>query len=82
MRKDSDTTNAWPPIEVGTGVQTTEPNEAVLSDWTPEAIATRRWGVPGVIVDFHDSHGLSYEVEHTHDNSVGHYDPSELVVTK
>lgn len=61
---------------LGTLVKTTEENPEV-ADWTPEAAATRQWGVEGVVVHHHDSHGPSYEVQHP-DGSIGHYDPSEL----
>lgn len=72
-------TEKWPPIPLGTRVRTTQENPAI-DDWTPAALATRQWGVVGEITDFHDSHGLSYEVTHP-DNSIGHYDPTEIEVT-
>ena len=62
----------------GTRVQTTRANPT-LRGWTREAAASRQWGVFGKIHTHHDSHGLSYEVEHP-DGSIGHYDPSELEV--
>lgn len=48
-----------------------------VTDWTPEAQASRKWGVEGEILTHHDSHGLCYEVRHQ-DGSVGHYDYREL----
>jgi hypothetical protein len=66
----------WPPLDPGTKVKTTEPM-ADLRGWLPECLASRRWGVKGTILKHHDSHGLSYEVQHD-DGTVGHYDPSEL----
>lgn len=72
-------TTAWPPIAVGTFVQTTNANMAMKKEWTPEAWASRQWGVTGRIIHHHDSHGLSYEVRHP-DGTVGHYDPSEIKV--
>ena len=56
---------------------TTQPNEAIKSDWIPEYWESRQWGIEGKVLTHHDSHGLSYEVEHP-DKTVGHYDPSEL----
>ena len=47
------------------------------TDWTPEALRSRRFGVAGTIVDEHNSHGLCYEVQHL-DGSIGYYDPREL----
>ena len=72
------TISTWPPISPGTSVRTTRANPAV-TDWTPEALLTRQWGVTGTVLTHHDSHGLSYEVTHA-DGSVGHYDPSELEI--
>ena len=69
----------WPPINVGTEVVTTEANDAV-EGWTQEALDSRRWGIAGLVIAQHDSHGLSYEVQHGEDRSIGHYDPSELEV--
>jgi len=68
----------WPPISIGTKVITTKPNFEI-DDWTTEALASRQWGEIGVVVNFHDSHGLSYEVMHL-DGRIGHYDPSEFDV--
>ncbi|MBP9821826.1 MAG: hypothetical protein KBC81_00010 [Candidatus Pacebacteria bacterium] len=66
----------WPPLDPGTMVKTTQENPAVTG-WTREALNSRLWGVKGKIVTHHDSHGLSYEVEHP-DRTIGHYDPTEL----
>ena len=71
--------SSWPPINVGTEVVTTEANDSVIG-WTEEALASRKWGMAGFVIDHHDSHGLSYVVRHQDDHSVGHYDPSELEV--
>lgn len=68
----------WPPINHGTLVATTQENSEV-DDWSEEALASRQWGVKGKVVNHHDGHGLSYEVEHP-DGTIGHYDPSEFKV--
>ena len=70
-------TEQYPPISYGTRVKTTEPNTALRRHWTDEGWASKKCGVEGVVIDHHDSHGLSYEVEHD-DGTVGHYDPSEI----
>lgn len=70
------TEKKWPPISAGTRVKTLRENPNV-SDWTPEALASRQWGVEGRVVTHHDSHGLSYEVRHP-DGTIGHYDPTEI----
>ena len=62
----------------GTQVQTTKKNTPD-SEWSPEALKNRRWGVKGEIIDAHDSHGICYDVMHV-DKSIGCYDPSEFVV--
>ena len=69
----------WPPIDPGTAVKTTQPNWDKCEEWTDEGWARRKWGVDGVILTHHDSHGLCYEVRHP-DGTVGCYDPSELMV--
>lgn len=71
-------TNKWPPISIDTAVRTTRENPDVF-DWTEEAKASRQWGVQGVVVNYHYSHGLSCEVRHP-DRTIGHYDPSEIEV--
>jgi len=50
--------------------------EPKAKDWTPEALANRRFGVLGTIIAIHDSHGLCYDV--LHQGSVGSYEPHEL----
>jgi hypothetical protein len=70
-------TGNWPPIPIKTWVRTTQPNESLRKEWAPEVWEGRQWGVEGEVLAFHDSHGLSYEVQHP-DGTVGHYDPSEL----
>jgi hypothetical protein len=72
------TKDKWPPTSPGTPVKTTKENPTV-TDWTPEVLASRQWGVNGEVVTHHDSHGLSYEVKHP-DGSIGHYDPTEFEV--
>lgn len=69
----------YPPILSGTRVRTTKANLALRKEWTKEAWESRQWGVRGKVRTHHDSHGLSYEVEHP-DGSIGHYDPSEIEV--
>ena len=66
-------------ISPGTPVKTTEENLNLRGEWTQEALLGRKWGLKGVVVTHHDSHGLCYEVRHE-DGSVGCYDPSELEV--
>jgi len=68
----------WPPISHGTSVKTTQENPKI-SGWSQFALASRQWGVEGRIVTHHDRHGLSYEVIHP-DETIGHYDPTELEV--
>lgn len=69
----------WPPLAPGTKVRTYKPNMATRPEWTDAGWAKRRWGVSGVIVTHHDSHGLYYDVRHE-DGSVAGYDPSEFDV--
>lgn len=69
----------WPPLDPGTKVKTSSGPKAKPNDWLPECLASRQWGVKGTILKHHDSHGLSYEVQHE-DGTVGHYDPLELEV--
>jgi len=61
---------------VGQRVKTVPGHEA--SDWTAEALATRRWYVKGEIIRYHDSHGITFEVRHD-DGTIGHYEDHELV---
>jgi len=73
------TNKGYPPISPGTLVKTTE--DTGCDDWTREALASRKWGVRGMVITHHDSHGLCYEVKHE-DGTVGYYDPSEIEVVK
>ncbi len=68
----------WPPLDNGTQVKTTKKSTSD-GEWTEEALANRKWGVKGVIIHYHDSHGLCYEVRHE-DGTVGAYEPSEFEV--
>lgn len=62
-------------LQLGTQVLTTE--DAGADDWTEEALADRKWGVKGTIIDRSDSHGLCYCVKHE-DGSTAWYEPAEL----
>ena len=75
------TTAKWPPLDHGTRVKTYKPNTGKRKEWTDDGWAKRRWGVLGVIVGHHDSHGLFYDVQHE-DGSVAGYDPSEFDVLR
>lgn len=66
-------------LKNGTRVITTTENHNV-NDWTDEARANRRWGVEGVVITHHDSHGLCYDVVHDDDGTTGSYDPTEIKV--
>lgn len=61
----------------GDRVRTVKPDKE-STDWTPEALATRRWDVEGVVDMSHNSHGVTYEVRYD-DGTIGHYEPRELV---
>ncbi len=69
-------TKKWPPLDPGTRVKTTS-KKTPDSEWTPEALISRKWGVMGTIVMHHDSHGLCYDVKHD-DGTEGCYDPAEF----
>lgn len=69
----------WPPLGPGTRVRTTQLNESMIGEWTAEALAEKKWGVTGMILRHHDSHGLCYDVQHD-DGTFGCYDPSEFEV--
>lgn len=58
-------------------VKTTSPKHD--DDYTEEARKKRRWGVTGVIVGKHDSHGLCFDVLHD-DGEIATYDPDELEI--
>lgn len=66
----------WPPISHGTKVVTTVANPKI-DDWN-EGVERRQWGVKGVIINHHDSHGLCYDIQHG-DGTVGCYDPTEFI---
>jgi len=51
--------------------------EPQATDWTAAALLSRKWGVEGTVVKEHNSHGLTFEVEHE-DGSIGHYEEHEL----
>ena len=72
-------TKKWPPIDPGTAVKTIQPNWDKREEWTDDGWTKRKWGVQGVILTHHDSHGLCYDVRHS-DGTVGCYDPSEFTV--
>jgi hypothetical protein len=61
----------------GCPVFTVKP-ENESNDWSDEAKASRKWGEFGLIVNVHNSHGLTYEVRHASDQTIGHYEPNEL----
>lgn len=61
-----------------TRVRTVKP-EREAGDWTKEALASRKWGTYGTVTTHHDSHGLTYEVQHL-DGTTGHYEHEELAV--
>ncbi len=69
----------------GTKVLTVE-IENPSTDWTAEAHVARRFGMRGMVIGHHDSHGLCYVVAHFRsgreggDSSIGCYDPEELKV--
>lgn len=67
---------AYPPLSIGTRVQTIKPDK-VSSDWEKEALKHRRWNVSGHVLKHSDSHGLIYEVEHA-DGTKGWYESREL----
>lgn len=72
------TNEKWPPLDPGTRVKTTTKKTAD-SEWTPEALVARKWGVTGTVAWHHDSHGLCYDVRHD-DGTEGCYDPAEFDV--
>ncbi len=72
-------TGKWPPLDPGTRVKTTQPNESMRREWTEEGWTGKKSGVLGTILRHHDSHGLCYDIEHD-DGSEGCYDPSEFEV--
>lgn len=71
-------TEKWPPLDPGTRVRTNSKKTAD-SEWMPEALVARKWGVTGTIIMHHDSHGLCYDVRHD-DGTKGCYEPTEFDV--
>ncbi len=69
----------WPPLDPGMRIRTTQLNESMIREWTAQGLADKRWGVTGMILRHHDSHGLCYDVQHD-DGTFGCYDPSEFEV--
>lgn len=53
--------------------------EGTAIGWTAEAYALRRWGVEGMVVNTHDSHGKVFAVQHDSDGSTGYYEAKELI---
>lgn len=64
-------------LEIGTLVKTVLDENNITKDWVPEALASRRWDIRGVVEKHSDSHGFCYGVRHE-DGSGGWYDPHEL----
>lgn len=62
---------------LGVSVRTTI--DAGAEDWSKEAKVIRRWGVTGIIVEYHNSHGLIFGVSHNgFADEIGYYEPREL----
>lgn len=64
-------------MEIGTRVRTIKP-DVVSDDWTPEAVAARRFGVTGTVVAEHDGRSLCFGVRHDEDDTIGFYELREL----
>ncbi|MBI2064830.1 MAG: hypothetical protein HYT62_02110 [Candidatus Yanofskybacteria bacterium] len=69
----------WPPLDPGTRIKTTKPNERMRREWTDGGWYSKRSDTHGTILRHHDSHGLCYDVRHD-DGTEGCYDPSEFEV--
>lgn len=71
---------SYPPIKNGTRVKATV-RRSGKGDYVASAIVARDLhdGQVGVVCDYHDSHGLCYEVKFK-DGGVAFYDPDELAV--
>lgn len=67
-------------IPNGTRVKTDIHPSTESKDWTESAKRNRKSGATGVVVAYHDSHGLCYDVKHDEDKLVGCYDPWEIEV--
>lgn len=63
-------------FELGQRVLTVECDD-VADDWTAEAIASRKWGFTGEIVQVSDAHGECFQVTHN-DGTSGWYEAQEL----
>lgn len=72
-------------LRPGTEVVTVK-SDNPSTDWTADAQAKRTFGIPGIVIGHHDSHGLCYEVAHFRSGAeegasfIAAYDPDELVV--
>lgn len=64
-------------FELGQLVLTVQP-EKEPTDWNKSAMQNRQWNVLGIIIGYHSSHGVFYDVRHQ-DNSTGCYEPRELM---
>jgi len=69
------TTVVWK-LSVGTKVKTLQP-QTPDREWTSQSLGQRKWGIDGVVIACHDSHGLCYDVRHA-DGTCGHYASAEL----
>lgn len=69
----------WPPIPVGAAVQTTAPDMEKRPKWTDESWAKKKWGVKGIVTNYHDVRELCYDVVHE-DKSSACYEPTEIKV--
>ena len=65
-------------MTLGTLVITSR-REEESTDWTEAAKVSRRFPAKGIVCGEHDAHGLTYEVRHHVDGSIGHYEPEELI---
>ncbi len=79
----------WTEPKTPTRVQTTHPIGTKVSTaqtehesyWPPDVRPTRQWNVMGTIVGHVDGeYATTYEVEHTRDGTIGHYEHKELLV--
>jgi hypothetical protein len=63
-------------LGLGATVETIRP-DLESTDWEPEALKNRRWGVSGTVVGRSDAHGLCFIVEHE-DGTTAWYERREL----
>ena len=68
-------------LNCGTRVLTTTPLPGKEKEWALKTRKNRRWGCPGIIVMYHDSHGLYYDVKHDDGGPIASYDPREFIVS-